>query len=81
MRTVSDHLHEKGQRDAKRSQERELEETKACKKEQLFTVHINLGDVSSQPHTRISFLCDLLPCTGRGSSALGSAQPAQHSFL
>lgn len=79
---MSDHLHGNERRDARRSLERELEGKKIyLKKEQLFTVYINLGDVSSQPHTRISFLCDLLPCTGRGSSASGSAQPAQHSFL
>lgn len=49
---MSDHLHGNERRDARRSLERELEGKKIyLKKEQLFTVYINLGDVSSQPHT------------------------------
>lgn len=40
--------------------EGESEETRACKKEQVFTVNINLGDVSSLFCTCLPFLCDLL---------------------
>lgn len=39
------------------------EETGAIKKEHVFSVHINLGDVSSWICTQFSVLLDLLPCT------------------
>lgn len=54
------------ERETERGQEKAescSEETGAIKKEHVFTVHINLGDVSSWICTRFSFLLDLLPCT------------------
>lgn len=68
-------------------EERFLEEIRACKKEQLFTVHINLRVVSSRLCTRLSFLCDLLSCAalsraaGRAGLALSRVAPAHTTLL
>lgn len=55
----SNYAHETAAKKGEKS-EGELEETGARKKEQVFTVHINLADVSSVLRTRLPFLCDLL---------------------
>lgn len=62
----SDYAHEK----KGRKREGEFEETRARKKEQVFTVHINLGDVSSLFCTWLPFLCDLLLFAELPASAL-----------
>lgn len=60
------------QRQKLRKGEGEFEETGACKKEQVFTVHINLGDVSSVLCTWLPFLCDLLLFAALSASALAA---------